>query len=213
MHCHTEVEHIPSAAEIETLPEGVCPVKWAKQLVAAARKAACGKTVLCRDGLTQLALLIDGVTTGRGSEDDLETIGDIVFVMSEAEGCPLVKKVAAELRTSMEIYQEEWFQHCMRKRCSALACEAYYSVYIDPILCKGCHACVAHAPEGAILHGDGMISVILDDSELKDAGFAESCPCGAIKRSGTVKPRLPDSLVPVGSFGAAGGAPRRRRRS
>ena len=213
MHCHTEIDCIPDRSEIDPLPEGVCPVKWAEELIHTALDAACGRSVLCRDGLAQLALLIHGITTGKGTGEDLETIRDIADVMSQAEGCPLVRKAAEGLRCSMERYPEEWNLHCVRRRCTALACEAYYSVYIDPALCKGCHNCVMHAPAGAILYGDGMVSVIRDDSGLKGADFAAVCGCGAIKRFGSVRPRLPETPVPVGSFGGTDGAPRRRRRT
>ena len=100
---------------------------------------------------------------------------------------------------------------------AALPSKCYYSLYIDPAVCKGNGACLKACPAGAVVGGEGMISVIKDESGLKTEAFIASCPNGAIKKyGGPVKPRTPSDPVPVGSFGAEGGAAagggRRRRR-
>ena len=130
-------------------------------------------------------------------------------------GCPNTQKVATLILTSLEQNAEEWDLHVRRHRCTALKC--YYSLYIDPAVCKGNGACLKACPAGAVVGGEGMISVIKDESGLKTEAFIASCPNGAIKKyGGPVKPRTPTDPVPVGSFGAEGGAAagggRRRRR-
>lgn len=212
--CQERADKLPDVSVILNKPEDVCPVDWAKGIVAAARAEACGKSVMCRDGLWQIELMLKDITNGEAGSDDLSLLREVLDAMKTV-GCPNTKKVAELLLASMDNYAEEWELHARRHRCTAAVCPAYYSVYIDPALCKGCHDCVKAAPEGAIAYGDGMISVVVDDSGLKAAEVLSSCPNGAIKKfSGLVKPRVPEAPVPVGSFGsaAAGGGGRRRRR-
>lgn len=212
MYCDHNVELIPESSEIAELHEGVCPVSWAKSCVSTARRENCGQSVMCRDGMTQLKALLGDITSGKGQSEDLDLIKDICTVIAGTKGCEIASKAAGNVLFSMERYAEEWDLHCRRKRCTALVCEDYYSVYIDPAACRGCRDCVKNAPEGAIDSGEGMISVIRDDKALKAPGFLDCCPNGAIKKAGAVKPKVPEAPVPVGSFDGAGGGGRRRRR-
>jgi NADH-quinone oxidoreductase subunit F len=211
MYCEHNVELIPDSSAISSLPEGVCPVDWAKTCVDIARENNCGQSVMCRDGMTQLQAIISDLVRGKGESEDIELIRDLATVISQSKGCEIAEKTAKNVLFSLDNYADEWDAHCRRKRCSALVCKSYYSVYIDPAVCDGCGNCIKNAPEGAIAGGDGLISVVQDDSELKDSEFAAVCPKGAIKRCGAVKPRLPEAPVPVGSFSAEGGGRRRRR--
>ena len=74
MDCKINAELIPDASELEALPESACPVDWAKRCVDTAHLENCGKSVMCRDGMTQLSILINDVVSGRGLGDDLALI-------------------------------------------------------------------------------------------------------------------------------------------
>lgn len=196
-----------------TPAEGVCPVQWALEMVKGARAEACGKSVMCRDGLWQLQLMLEGIAQGQSNSEDLDVMKETLVAMKEI-GCPNTQKVATLILDAIDAQPDEWTLHVTRKRCTALKC--YYSLYIDPAVCQGNGACLKAAPAGAVAGGEGMISVIKDESELKNDSFISCCPLGAIKKCGAIKPPCPVDPVPVGSFGAgaaggAGGGRRRRR--
>lgn len=207
--CLERAEKHPQTAVV---PEGTCPVAWSIELVKAARAEACGKSVMCRDGLWQLQLMLEGIATGQSGAEDLDVMKELLAAMKTI-GCPNTQKVASLIIDLMDQNPDEWTLHVTRKRCTALSC--YYNLYIDPAVCQGNGACLQCAPSGAVVGGQGMISVIKDDSELKNDAFLTCCPNGAIKKCGAIKPPCPLDPVPVGSFGAgaaAGGGGRRRRR-
>ena len=114
MDCKYNAELIPDASELEALPESACPVDWAKRCVDTAHLENCGKSVMCRDGMTQLALLIDDVVSGRGQGDDLALIKEICEVIVTTHGCELAQKAAGNVLASMEKYADAWDQHCRR---------------------------------------------------------------------------------------------------
>lgn len=211
--CLERAAKLPEAPA--TANESTCPVSWCLDMVKAARADACGKSVMCRDGLWQLQLMLEGVMNGQSNADDLDVMKETLVAMKTI-GCPNTQKVASLVLTSLEQNAEEWDIHVRRHRCTSLKC--YYSLYIDPAVCKGNGACLKACPAGAVAGGEGLISVIKDESGLKTEAFIASCPNGAIKKyGGPVKPRTPADPVPVGSFGAEGGAAaggggRRRRR-
>jgi len=190
--------------------EGQCPLRECLALVLTAREISDGKSVLSRDGLWQLQLMIEGCTRGQSGEEDLAVYKETLDAM-ELMGDAFTEKVARLLKENLAACADEWDLHVRRNRCSSLIC--YYDLYIDPAICQGSGECLKAAPKGAVLGGDGMISVIKNDRELKNEAFIACCPKGAIKKCGAIKPPCPPAPVPVGSFGAAaaGGGRRRRR--
>lgn len=208
--CQERADKLPLVAEV---PQGECPVVYATELVKTARAEACGKSVMCRDGLWQLQLMLEGISQGQSNSEDLDVMKELLVAM-QTIGCPNVQKVANLVVSVMEANPDEWDLHVRRNRCTALKC--FYNLYIDPATCNGCGECRKVAPDYAVAGGEGMIHVIKDDSELKNEKFITSCPVGAIKKCGAIKPPCPTDPVPVGSFGAGaeGGAAggRRRRR-
>ena len=209
--CRVHETALPHYDEIAILAEQICPVDWALRCVRQAQLENCGMSVMCRDGLTQLALLITDMVSGKSESEDLDLVKEICQVTSTTDGCDLAAETAENILYAMNHYADEWDQHCRRKRCTALVCESYYSVYIDPNLCTGCGACMQAAPAGAIAGGAGMIHIVLDDKALKTETFLQICPAAALKKSSGVKPNLPEAPIPVGSFEAAGARRRRQR--
>ena len=203
---------LPDISAARAVGEGTCPLQWCLKLVEDARGLSDGKSVMSRDGLWQLQLMIEGATRGQSGEEDLAVYKETLDAM-ELIGDAFTAKVAELLKANLDAYVSEWDLHVRRNRCTSLIC--YYDLYIDPAVCQGSGACLKAAPSGAVLGGEGMISVIKNDRELKNGAFIASCPLGAIKKCGAIKPPCPPAPVPVGSFGnAAGGAGggRRRRR-
>ncbi len=211
--CETTAAMLPTLADIAAKPEGICPVQWAAQIARTAHEATCGHGTFCRDGLYQLYLIPEDISNGRGTVEDLDTLKDCCELIIMANDCELSVTCATLVKALLETYADEWRNHITRKRCTALACIACYSLYIDPALCCGSGCCRAAAPAGVIAGGDGMISVIKkDDNSIKTAEFMALCPKGAIKKCGPIKPPCPTDPVPVGSFGQNAGGGRRRRR-
>lgn len=214
MDCKEGIELIPNASELETLPEGVCPVDWAKRCIDIAYTSNCGKSVMCRDGLTQLHMIVNDIVSGKGLGDDIDLVREICQLMAGTEGCELAQKVAGNVLMTLDKYADAWDQHCRRKRCAALVCKAYYAVYCAPDKCQGCTKCMEVCPVGAIAGGPGLICVVDENKCVRCGKCFEVCPHEARAKygAGAVKPKMPDAPVPVGSFAAAGPAGRRSRR-
>lgn len=205
MYCDMNKDTIPAR---ESLLEGMCPVKWALDCVSVAREGSCGKNVMCRDGMTELKVILTDFTGGHGEDGDLELIRDICEVISTTPGCEIAERAAKNVLWSMDTYAAEWEGH-KRKRCSTLTC--FYDVVVLPDKCTGCGKCSGICPEGAIAGDAGLISVVKGFKCTRCGACFAACPEGAVVKVGAVRPALPEAPVPVGSFAAAGGGRRRRR--
>lgn len=215
MSTDIDFQKLPATEDFAPLAEGVCPVEWARERVAGARLTSCGRSVGCRDGLTQLQTIVTDITTGAGQPNDLAMLRDIATYIAAMGDCEAALTAARGVLFSLDRYAAEWDAHCNRKRCAALVCAAYISVICLPERCQGDTACLKACPVDAIAGGSGLIAVV-DEARCTRCGACLTvCPQGAIARSGPVKPKLPDAPIPVGSFAtaAAAGVVRRRRRT
>ena len=209
MKCETTLNECPAYEEL-TEQESVCPVDWALGFVKAAQAASCGKSTICRDGLEQFQAILSDIAKGKGRPDDTRLMEDLCQAVIADADCGLTTKAAEAILHTIRTYPDVYEEHCIRKLCKKMICSGCYSLYIDPAVCDGCGKCLQHAAGGAVSGGSGMIHVINDDSKLKNSEFLNSCPCGAIKKAGAVKPQVPEAPVPVGSF-ATGGLRRKRK--
>ena len=212
VECKLGEINLPQFDDITSLPEGVCPVDRVMTNLKTAGDISCGMSVMCRDGITQLLLIIGDIASGKGSIEDLDLLKEICQIAETTSGCELAKKVSANILYSLENYIYEWEQHCKRKRCTAMICKNCYSLYIDPAACAGCGKCLEDAPKDSIFGGAGMVHVISNQQQLVECNcdIISKCPSEAIKKAIAPVAGLPQQPIPVGSV--AEGAPRKRRR-
>ena len=212
MDCNHNMDLIPDVSEIEKLQADICPVDWARRSVMLASENNCGKSVLCRDGVLQICRILEDIVSGKGLQEDIGLIKELCAYIVSTGGCKMAEKAAGNVLYTLEHYAEEWDLHCRRKRCSALVCKSYYSVYCIPEKCQGCTACLSVCPVGAIKGGKELVCVVDENICIRCGACMEICPHEARGKYGAVKPRLPEEPVKVGSISAPS-VHRRRRRS
>lgn len=205
-----KTELMANVAEIASKADDLCVVDWSRKMFAYARREACGKCVLCREGTRQVEKIITDITEGRGEAGDLELLRELSCLIKENASCEMARTAAGYLLVALDNYLDEWEMHIKRKRCPALTCKKYISVHILPESCQGCQGCLAGCPEGAIAGSAGMIHVIDQEKCSRCGACLEACKYGAVQKAGAIKPKTPVAPVPVGSFESGTGKRRRR---
>ncbi len=132
------------------MDDRTCMVDTAKYFIEFLIDESCGKCTPCREGIRQLGALLDSVTKGRASLDDLKTIMQLAEVIRDTSLCGLGKSAPNPVLSSLANFRDEFETHIVEQRCPAGVCPALTVFHIDETKCTGCGLCVAPCPPSAI---------------------------------------------------------------
>lgn len=187
---------------VRTVKNTDCAVDLAAKDILALRKKSCGKCTFCREGLYQIAQILDGVTSGRASVDDLQLADEIGRAMEVSCNCTLGDRAGIPAVSLLTAFGPETEAHIRRKECPAEVCLALTRFYIDPSLCTGNGACVDICPEHCIEGKDGYVSQIDEFDCTRCGKCLDVCPNNAVKKVSGRVPKLPNKRARL--KGAAG---------
>lgn len=196
---------------LRVLRQDDCIVNYVMECYARSSVECCGRCVYGRLGSAQIHMILQNICSRKGKPDDLALLCEVAEGMKQGCSCNQGKCAANMILTAVERFRSEFEAHIVRKLCPSRTCRSFLEYYIDPVSCTGCGDCLSSCHENAIEGEDDYIHVI-DGSACTSCGKCVSaCKAGAVKLVGSVKPKLPDEPIPVGSWKGAAGARRRRR--
>lgn len=158
-----------------------CLVDLARHLVSFMANESCGKCAVCRDGLPELAALLQALTAGRSHEAVLTAIEDLSKAIAGLSLCGLGQTAVNPVLTTLKYFRAEYEAHISGK-CPALSCKALINFEIDLARCKDCRCCYLVCPSGAVMLRQGKERYVVD-RQLCTKCWAcyETCPFGCIK--------------------------------
>jgi NADH-quinone oxidoreductase subunit F len=107
---------------IIVLDDKACMVDMARYLVEFFLDESCGKCVPCREGLRQMAGIMDRICTGEGSEADLFLLERLAGTMKAAAVCGLGGMAPSAVMTNLQHFRDEFETHIRDKQCPAGVC-------------------------------------------------------------------------------------------
>ena len=134
------------------MDETSCMVSVAKFYLDFTVEESCGKCSPCRIGNKRMCEILDKITKGQGTMEDLETLRNLAHVIKDSALCGLGQTSPNPVLSTIDNFWDEYVAHVVDKKCPAGQCKALKKYEIDPDKCKGCTACARKCPVGAI-HG------------------------------------------------------------
>ncbi|MBR1991295.1 MAG: NADH-quinone oxidoreductase subunit NuoF [Bacteroidales bacterium] len=134
------------------MDETSCMVSVAKFYLDFIVEESCGKCSPCRIGNKRMSEILDKITKGNGTMEDLERLKNLAKVIKDTALCGLGQTSPNPVLSTMDNFWDEYVAHVVDKKCPAGQCRALKQYVIDPEKCKGCTACARACPVGAI-HG------------------------------------------------------------
>ncbi|MGN1130011.1 MAG: NADH-ubiquinone oxidoreductase-F iron-sulfur binding region domain-containing protein, partial [Ruminococcus sp.] len=141
---------------------------------------SCGKCTPCRVGTKRLLQLLNKITRGEGTMEDLTKIDELAKHMKSSSLCALGQSAPNPVLSTLNYFRDEYIAHIKDKTCPAGVCKALTKYEIIADKCKGCTLCARKCPVSAI---EGTVKnphVINQDKCIKCGLCASNCKFGAI---------------------------------
>ncbi|MBR5805049.1 MAG: NADH-quinone oxidoreductase subunit NuoF [Clostridia bacterium] len=162
------------------MDEDNCMVDVARFFLEFTVDESCGKCTPCRIGTRRLLEMLNNITEGKATLEDLDKMEDLCHYIQKNAMCALGQTAPNPVLSTLKYFREEYEAHVVEKRCPAGVCKKLISYEIDPDKCRGCTACARKCPVGAI-SGTVKQPHVIDKSKCVKCGVCmETCKFGAI---------------------------------
>ncbi len=162
------------------MDEDNCMVDIAKFFLEFTVDESCGKCTPCRVGTKRLYEMLDKITKGQGTLEDIDKLEELCYYIKENSLCGLGQTAPNPVLSTLRYFRDEYIAHVVDKKCPAGVCKDLLSFEIIEDKCKGCTACARVCPAGAISGAVKTPHVIDKDKCLKCGACIEKCKFGAI---------------------------------
>ncbi|MDF2586680.1 MAG: NADH-quinone oxidoreductase subunit NuoF [Anaerocolumna sp.] len=164
------------------MDEDNCMVDIAKFFLEFTVDESCGKCTPCRIGTKRLYEMLDKITKGQGTMEDLDKLEELCYHIKDNSLCGLGQTAPNPVLSTLRYFKDEYIAHVVDKKCPAGVCKALLSYVIDADKCKGCTLCARVCPNGAIEGKVKEVHLIHQDKCIKCGACMEKCRFGAISK-------------------------------
>ncbi|MDR2928413.1 MAG: NADH-quinone oxidoreductase subunit NuoF [Cytophagaceae bacterium] len=162
------------------MDEDDCMVSMARFYLEFTVEESCGKCAPCRIGNKRLHEMLDKITLGKGTEDDLVKLKNLANVIRDTSLCGLGQTSPNPVLSTMDNFMNEYLAHVRDGKCPAGQCKALMQYRIDQHKCVGCTLCSRVCPVDAISGERKAPHKINHSVCIKCGACMEKCKFGAI---------------------------------
>ena len=164
------------------MDEDNCMVDIAKFFLEFIIDESCGKCTACRIGTMRLYQMLDKITKGQGTLEDLDKIEELCHYIKENALCGLGQTAPNPVLSTLTHFRDEYIAHVVDKRCPAGVCKSLLQYTIIADKCKGCTLCARNCPVSAIT-GKVKEPHVIDQSKCIKCGVCmNNCKFDAIEK-------------------------------
>ena len=132
------------------LDEDTCVVDLALYFLRFTQAESCGKCAPCRVGTWHMVTLLENMSKGQSSAEDISRLQVLGETVKRASLCGLGQTAPNPTLTTLRHFRNEYLQHAKEAYCSAAICKELVTYDIDHQLCNGCQLCKNVCPTNAI---------------------------------------------------------------
>lgn len=162
------------------MDDTTCMVDIAKFFLEFTVDESCGKCTPCRIGTRRLLEMLEKITSGNGTMEDLDKMEELCYYIKDNALCGLGQTAPNPVLSTLHYFRDEYIAHVKDKKCPAGVCKSLLSYSIIADKCKGCTACARVCPVGAI-SGKVKEAHSIDTTKcIKCGACMTKCKFGAI---------------------------------
>jgi NADH-quinone oxidoreductase subunit F len=121
-----KIGSIMGSGGVIVLDEDSCMVNMAMYFLEFTVEESCGQCVPCRVGLKQMHGLLEKITLGLATMEDLEKLERLAHTVRATSLCGLGQTAPNPVLSTLQYFRNEYLEHIQKKECRAGVCAALY---------------------------------------------------------------------------------------
>ena len=171
---------IMGSGGLVVMDENTCMVEVARFFMSFTQRESCGKCTPCRIGTKRMLEILEKITEGKGTLEDLDKLEEVANTVKTMSLCGLGKSAPLPVISTLETFHKEYEDHVIDKKCKSHTCQALKVYKIDPDKCKGCTKCARSCPVEAIAGNKKEAHFIDTNKCIKCGSCIDGCKFDAI---------------------------------
>ena len=165
------------------MDEDTCMVDIAKFFLEFTVDESCGKCSPCRIGTKRMLEILEKITSGKGTMEDIATLEDLSQTIKDSAFCGLGQTAPNPILSTLHFFKDEYIAHVVDKKCPAGVCKDLLQYTVIEDKCKKCGICAKQCPVNAISGSKEVIYKIDTEACIKCGVCLTKCPFKAIIRA------------------------------
>jgi len=123
----TDAGSMMGSGGMVVMDEDTCIVEVARYFLDFAQKESCGECVPCRLGTKQMLTILEDITKGKGTPEDIDLLSELAEGVKLGSLCGLGKTAPNPILTTIRYFRDEYEAHVKYGKCPAVVCKEIIS--------------------------------------------------------------------------------------
>lgn len=162
------------------MDEDTCMVDVARFFMKFIKDESCGKCTFCRVGTMRMYEILEKITQGEGTLEDIDELEKLAYQVKDGSLCGLGQTAPNPVLTTLKYFREEYEEHVVDKKCRAKVCKPLLTYTIIPDACTGCTLCALKCPTNCITGSKKEVHFINQDDCIQCGNCYKVCNFNAV---------------------------------